>query len=108
MTSPPTAPTPGWYDDPNMTGTVRYWDGASWSEHVAPRGQMGAPRTRSEEQSTNGAVLVIGWLSSILLPIVGLVIGCVVLTRREQNQGIGMILLSIFAGLFWVVRALNY
>ena len=28
--------TPGWYPDPQMPGTQRYWDGAAWSDHVAP------------------------------------------------------------------------
>lgn len=27
---------PGWYPDPNMAATQRYWDGERWTEHVAP------------------------------------------------------------------------
>jgi len=27
---------PGWYNDPQRMGTLRYFDGASWTEHVAP------------------------------------------------------------------------
>jgi hypothetical protein len=31
----------GWYDDPQEpTSTVRYWDGSTWTEHVAPRAQV--------------------------------------------------------------------
>lgn len=30
--TPPGAPVPGWYHDAN--GTVRWWDGAGWTEHV--------------------------------------------------------------------------
>ncbi|TXG88287.1 DUF2510 domain-containing protein [Rhodococcus rhodnii] len=26
----------GWYPDPEMAGTVRYWDGAAWTESAAP------------------------------------------------------------------------
>ncbi len=25
----------GWYPDPHVAGTMRYWDGAAWSEHTA-------------------------------------------------------------------------
>lgn len=31
----------GWYADPEMTDTRRYWDGAAWTEHRAP-GALGA------------------------------------------------------------------
>lgn len=27
---------PGWYPDPTIPGTLRYFDGASWTEHVQP------------------------------------------------------------------------
>ena len=27
---------PGWYNDPQHPGALRYFDGASWTEHVAP------------------------------------------------------------------------
>ena len=30
---------PGWYQDPQGTGQLRYWDGAAWTEHVQPASQ---------------------------------------------------------------------
>lgn len=27
---------PGWYSDPQTPGTLRYFDGSSWTQHVAP------------------------------------------------------------------------
>jgi hypothetical protein len=27
---------PGWYPDPSQPGMQRWWDGSTWSEHVAP------------------------------------------------------------------------
>jgi hypothetical protein len=30
-------PTPGWYDDPEYPGYLRYWDGGGWSEHRSPK-----------------------------------------------------------------------
>jgi Protein of unknown function (DUF2510)/Domain of unknown function (DUF4190) len=32
----PPSSSPGWYNDPQAPGTVRYFDGASWTQHVAP------------------------------------------------------------------------
>lgn len=29
------APAPGWYPDPSGRYEVRYWDGRSWTEHIA-------------------------------------------------------------------------
>lgn len=30
-------PPAGWYADPVSPGIVRFWDGAAWTEHTAPR-----------------------------------------------------------------------
>ena len=35
MTTPSVTPA-GWYGDPQMPGTVRYFDGYSWTQHVSP------------------------------------------------------------------------
>ena len=42
----------GWYPDPQMTGTQRYWDGDGWSEHVAPT-------SKTSETSTGFGALTI-------------------------------------------------
>lgn len=28
---------PGWYDDPQNSASIRWWDGVRWSEHTAPK-----------------------------------------------------------------------
>lgn len=33
----------GWYPDPQVSGTMRYWDGAAWSEHTAGGYDHAAP-----------------------------------------------------------------
>jgi hypothetical protein len=34
-----TAPTAGWYPDPNDSGSWRWWDGGTWTSHVRPMEQ---------------------------------------------------------------------
>lgn len=33
---PPRVVPPGWYPDPEMADTRRYWDGSKWGDNVAP------------------------------------------------------------------------
>jgi hypothetical protein len=34
---------PGWYDDPNAPGGMRWWDGTQWTDHVAAPPAPAAP-----------------------------------------------------------------
>ena len=44
MTQPPNQPPAGWYPDPSGQFQQRYWDGATWSDHVVgPNGQTTSP-----------------------------------------------------------------
>jgi Domain of unknown function (DUF4352)/Protein of unknown function (DUF2510) len=42
MTTPPPTPA-GWFPDPEQAGTLRYWDGAAWTEHRSPAPEAAAP-----------------------------------------------------------------
>jgi hypothetical protein len=76
---PPQMPPPNWYADPEMANTQRYWDGSQWTDHRAP----GAPAGPKD----NGGLITVGWIGALFFPIVGLVIGLVLLERGEKNQG---------------------
>ena len=47
-----TAP-PGWYLDPQMAGTQRYWDGDAWTGHVSP---LESPQARVDSTAHSDAV----------------------------------------------------
>jgi hypothetical protein len=79
----------GWYPDPKMAGTQRYWDGEQWTEHVAPM-----PEDRPSE-----GVLVAGWVTALLIPVVGLIIGLTQLNRNRQGWRIMVV--SICSAVIW-------
>ncbi len=41
MSQPP-PPPPAWHPDPTGRHELRYWDGATWTQHVSDRGQVGS------------------------------------------------------------------
>ena len=63
MTTDGGAPPANWYPDPADPKSLRYWDGARWSEHVAPlSGPLaGVPGAAPSGQST-GPSEPIHWL----------------------------------------------
>ena len=88
----------GWYDDPNLPGTLRWWDGTAWTEHThqvespapvqaeaqpqpAPQptsaatyaGMVDQPVPTSTEPSSQGLPALM-WLA-IVIGIVGLLAG---------------------------------
>lgn len=94
-TTPP--PPPGWYPHPSMTGTQQYWDGTRWTEHVAPGSPHAATATPA---AGHDGLVVAGWVTAILLPLVGFIIGVVLLSKRT-NHGVAMMIVSVVATLLW-------
>lgn len=71
---------PGWYPDSTMTGTQRYWDGTSWTEHAAPLAPVGRD-SRMPGQSLPTPVLM------VLVGVVVLVVfGVFAAMASEQND----------------------
>ncbi|PID50850.1 MAG: hypothetical protein CR980_01520 [Propionibacteriales bacterium] len=48
------APTAGWYPDPETGSAERYWDGATWTEHVRPATQLAPPTHQLSVPSQGG------------------------------------------------------
>lgn len=87
-------PPPGWYPHPGMNGTLCYWSGNAWTEHMAPMQPAALPLARP-----GGPLQVVGWVCSFLVPIVGFVIGCVCISQGRKQDGWGMIIVSSVFGL---------
>jgi uncharacterized protein DUF2510 len=84
-----------------MASTDRYWDGRAWTDHVAPAvtatATATAGRTPASAPSSSG-IIALGYISAVLLPIVGFVIG---LTQINRKGGVGIILVSILSFIVW-------
>ena len=51
------------------------------------------------------ALIVIGWLTAILFPPAGLVIGIVLCTKKHVGHGVGQIVVSVYWGFFSLILA---
>lgn len=98
----PSNAAPGWYNDPTMVGTQRYWDGRRWTEHAAPLGGS----ARSEEPSAT--LEAVGWVGAFLFTPVGFVIAIVMLTKgRKTNQAAAMLVVSVGMTVLGLIVAAN-
>lgn len=89
---------PGWYPDPKMPGTVRFWDGAKWSEHVAPMGT--GPSEKRDREKGLDALTIAGAVMVVLFPPGGFVAGAILLARRAL-VGTVIMLLSVLLFVAW-------
>ncbi len=74
---------PGWYPDPvpgAAGGQYRYWDGATWTEHVATPGIAPAPTAPNRRSRTRGR-----WLAAGLALV--LVIGAAFAVANRSDDG---------------------
>lgn len=96
----PAGPPPGWYTDPRMADTRRYWDGSTWTNHVAPI-EPPVRVVETPERADNGGLIAGGVVAAILIPFIGFIIGIVLLAKERPGPGLAVMGLSFFAFLFW-------
>jgi hypothetical protein len=94
-------PPAAWYADPDNPQGMRYWDGVRWTEHRTD--YLAAP----PKKPVGEGMVAAGYLTSFLFPIVGVVIG-VILMNRDNRHGRWILGLSIlFIAVFIVVGSLD-
>ena len=81
-------PAAGWYADPASADRHRYWDGAQWTENCRepPPDPMRTP------------LVIAGYATAVLSPIIGLILGIALLVRREAAHGSATIAISVVVG----------
>ena len=84
------APPPGWYPDPQMTGTLRYWNGAAFTSHVAPMRGAAGP------QAAPDGLITIAYVLAVLMPFIGVIVGIVVAAKGSAGHGAAAILIGGF------------
>lgn len=90
---------PDWYPDPWTPGRQRYGNGSEWGPPVTTGPQPPQPAP----QSASTGDWVVATIISLLLPLVGLIVGIVyvVIGGRRRPVGLGCIAISLIAFLTW-------
>jgi hypothetical protein len=86
-------PPAAWYADPENPEGMRYWDGGRWTEHRTDYLAAPAPKKASD------GLIAAGYIFSFLIPVVGVVIGVIVMGRKNNNGRwiLALSLLFLFA-----------
>lgn len=106
-------PVAGWYPDPADPSLLRYWDGMSWSAHIAPAftgspstvGSVPAPGGRAADLPLDGFAitsLIFGLLGGVLLSV-GFGIAALRRIGRGTRRGKEMAITGIALSTIWVI-----
>jgi len=93
-----------WYPDPDSPKTLqRYWDGEEWTDWTDKTYERDLGRGKN---SKNDTLIVIGWITAVLIPIVGLILGIIASTRGDKRGTYVIICSIVFFLLGFVVLSL--
>lgn len=95
--------SPGWKPDPADPAKLRYWKGTYWSQLYAvenPDDPTGPPLPVKGGGGSSGFVEV-GYLLAVLLPVVGFIVGLVLMSRDDEH-GAKIMLTSVAFGVAWI------
>lgn len=98
--------SPGWKPDPANPGQLRYWKGGYWTQMYAvqnPEDPTGEPVPIQASSSGSSGLVEVGYLTAVLLPVIGLVIAIILLTKDEDDHGLRVLLTSVVCGIGWLV-----
>jgi uncharacterized membrane protein YhaH (DUF805 family) len=94
---------PGWYPNGDV---MQLWNGLEWTDETRPLpapAQQPAPAHQPEESA--GGIVVVGYITAVLMPLIGFVLGIVVVTRPAKatsKHGAWIIVVSIVAFIVWL------
>ena len=95
-------PPPAWYADPENPEGMRYWDGSRWTEHRTDY-RAAPPKAEGGE-----GMVAAGYIFSFLFPIVGVVIGVIVMGRGNGNGRWILALSLLFIVVFLVIGIVDH
>lgn len=90
----------GWYPHPTMAETQRYWDGAAWTAHIAPGVPDAYKRPQQVQvvkiaEADTRSLQAAAYVFAILLPIVGFILGIVLLAKGKTGPGAAAMILAL-------------
>lgn len=98
----PQPPLPaGWYPHEASPGAVVYWDGKVWGQPMAAPGAI-QPPIAYRPSKVSDALVVAGFVTMILIPIVGFAIGIIVAAKGKAGYGVVILVVSVLSALYWI------
>ena len=87
-------PPAAWYADPENPAGMRYWDGGRWTEDRTDY------RATPPKKAVGEGMVAVGYITAFLFPIVGVVIGIIVMNRGNNHGrwilGLALLFIAVF------------